>query len=87
MLSELRLALRSGDIWVRGSRRYQPIDSYLIPRHEWDRRRQELAQELEKPLDFEDRRRALERDLEAEVAALDRASKRTRRSSTTRSRS
>jgi TnpA family transposase len=73
VLSELRLALRSGDIWVRGSRRYQPIDSYLIPRHEWDRRRQELAEELEKPLDFQDRRRALERDLGAEVAALERA--------------
>jgi hypothetical protein len=73
VLSELRLALRSGDIWVQGSRRYQPIDSYLIPRDEWDRRRSELAQDLEQPLDFQDRRRTLKGDLEAEVAALDRA--------------
>jgi hypothetical protein len=75
VLSELRLALRSGDIWVAGSRRYQPIDSYLIPRHEWEHKRSELAQDLEKPLDFQDRRRTLAHDLEAEVAALDRALK------------
>ena len=73
VLSELRLALRSGDVWVQGSRRYQPIDSYLIPRHEWERRRSELAQDLEKPLDFQDRLRALAGDLHVEVAALDRA--------------
>ncbi len=58
---------------LQGSRRYQPIDSYLIPRHEWQRRRSELAQDLEKPLDFQDRLRTLARDLETEVAALDRA--------------
>jgi hypothetical protein len=74
VLSELRLALRSGDIWIHGSRRYQPIDSYLIPRHEWEHKRSELAQDL-KPLDFQDRLGTLARDLEAEVAALDRALK------------
>ncbi|MCA1697706.1 MAG: hypothetical protein LC790_01895 [Actinobacteria bacterium] len=28
LLSELRTALRSGAVWVQGSRRYQPADRY-----------------------------------------------------------
>jgi len=35
VLSELSLALRSGDIWVPGSRRYLPFDEYLLPPQAW----------------------------------------------------
>jgi TnpA family transposase len=31
VLNELKGALRSGDIWVKGSRRYKNFDDYLIP--------------------------------------------------------
>ncbi|RAP73094.1 Tn3 family transposase [Candidatus Erwinia dacicola] len=31
VLNELKGALRSGDIWVKGSRRYRNFDDYLIP--------------------------------------------------------
>jgi len=31
VLSELKNALRSGDIWVQGSRQYKDFDEYLIP--------------------------------------------------------
>lgn len=31
VLSELRNALRSGDIWVRGSRQFKDFDDYLLP--------------------------------------------------------
>ena len=31
VLNELKGALRSGDIWVEGSRRYRNFDDYLIP--------------------------------------------------------
>ena len=34
-LWELRNVLRSGDIWVEGSRRYNNPDSYLIPKLDW----------------------------------------------------
>jgi hypothetical protein len=34
-LSELRNALRSGDIWVQGSRQFKDFDEYLIPRKRW----------------------------------------------------
>ena len=30
-LSELKNALRSGDIWVQGSRQFKDFDDYLIP--------------------------------------------------------
>jgi len=73
VLSELRLALRSGDIWVASSRRYQPIDSYLISGREWEDRRAEFAADLQRPLDFQHRLLILTGDVEVEVAALDRA--------------
>ena len=35
LLSALREALRSGDVWVEGSRRYADPQSYLIPQTDW----------------------------------------------------
>ena len=40
VLNELKGALRSGDIWVKGSRRYRNFDDYLIPVTEFDKSRQ-----------------------------------------------
>jgi hypothetical protein len=39
LLSELRTALRSGAVWVQGSRRNQPADRYLITSAAWPARR------------------------------------------------
>lgn len=36
-LNELKGALRSGDIWVKGSRRYKNFDDYLIPEKDFDK--------------------------------------------------
>lgn len=36
-LSELKGALRSGDIWVKGSRHYKNFDDYLIPEKDFDK--------------------------------------------------
>ena len=36
-LGELKGALRSGDIWVNGSRRYKNFDDYLIPGKDFDK--------------------------------------------------
>jgi hypothetical protein len=36
-LSEMKGALRSGDIWVKGSRRYKNFDDYLIPEKDFDK--------------------------------------------------
>lgn len=37
VLNELKGALRSGDIWVKGSRRYRNFDGYLIPSGDFDK--------------------------------------------------
>lgn len=37
MLNELKGALRSGDIWVKGSRRYRNFDDYLIPSGDFEK--------------------------------------------------
>jgi hypothetical protein len=39
-LSELKNALRSGDVWVPGSRRYQDFDEYLLPKDAWEEMRE-----------------------------------------------
>jgi hypothetical protein len=39
VLNELKGALRSGDIWVKGSRRYRNFDDYLIPAAEFEKSR------------------------------------------------
>jgi len=36
-MNELKGALRTGDIWVRGSRRYKNFDDYLIPGGDFDK--------------------------------------------------
>ena len=32
-LSEMKNALRSGDIWVQGSRQFKDFEEYLVPAH------------------------------------------------------
>lgn len=46
LLWELRAALRAGNVWVEGSRRYADLDSYLIPRKEWPGLRTEVCQQI-----------------------------------------
>ena len=35
VLTELSLGLRSGDVWVPGSRRFLPLEEYLLPQDTW----------------------------------------------------
>lgn len=52
-LSELSLGLKSGDIWVQGSRRYRKFDSYLIEASVWAQRKEKLLAQAEPSLDGE----------------------------------
>lgn len=36
-MNELKGAMRAGDIWVRGSRRYKNFDDYLMPRGDFEK--------------------------------------------------
>lgn len=51
VLFELREKLRSGDVWVIGSRRYARLDSYLIPPEKWADARPSVCELLALPED------------------------------------
>jgi hypothetical protein len=64
VLYGLRGALRSGEVWVEGSRRYGDVASYLIPPEEWPGRRDEVAALCGIPATFAERLARLDADYE-----------------------
>jgi hypothetical protein len=66
VLYELRNSLRSGNIWVEGSRRYANPSTYLIPPDRWPSLRREVCTQLnisEKGLDIVRKHETTMRDL------------------------
>ena len=63
VLWELRGALRAGDVWLEGSRRYADPETYLIPREAWPGLRAEVCREIQAPEDGTDRLREREQEL------------------------
>ncbi len=55
VLWELRVALRAGNIWVEGSRRYADPESYLMSQAEWKTRRAEFCTLMGAPIDGAER--------------------------------
>lgn len=51
VLNELKGALRSGDIWVTGSRRYRNFDDYLIPSGDFEKSLKDKQLPLTIPID------------------------------------
>ncbi|MCP2014015.1 TnpA family transposase [Deinococcus sp. HSC-46F16] len=43
VMEELRLALRAGDVWVTGSRKYRDLEAYLLPVQDWQGRKATLG--------------------------------------------
>jgi hypothetical protein len=66
-LSELRSGLRSGDVWIAGSRRYKAFEDYLMPQGQWQWLKQIGETEVKIPADFAtyiaERKEALHREL------------------------
>jgi TnpA family transposase len=48
-LSELRAALRAGDVWLGPSRRYADPETYLIPKDHWPALRGDVCRQLQAP--------------------------------------
>jgi TnpA family transposase len=63
VLYELRLRLRSADIWVEGSRRYAKLVSYLIPEDKWIKARSSVCELLSLPENGESRLKLREAEL------------------------
>jgi TnpA family transposase len=72
VLWELRNALRAGNVWLEGSRRYADPESYLIPRERWPGLRSEVCQLLDLPFDGRERLQQRQTELEARLASFDR---------------
>jgi TnpA family transposase len=75
VLWQLKAALRAGDLWVEGSRRYADPETYLIPREHWPARRNDVYQQLGLPdaplARLEEREQQLEACLERVEQLLD----------------
>jgi hypothetical protein len=70
-LSELRAALRAGDVWLESSRRYSDPETYLIPRHRWPALRGEVCRQLRIPAEGIMRVTQREAELEALLERVD----------------
>lgn len=70
LLTVLREALRSGDVWIEGSRRYADPQSYLIPKTNWPTLRQEVSVSTGTPSDGTEHLAACRAEMEASLARL-----------------
>ena len=70
LLWRLRDSLRSGDVWVEGSRRYADPETYLLDRPTWEGLRADYCAVVERPPSGADRLAQLGRELDAEVASF-----------------
>ncbi|MHB8508536.1 MAG: Tn3 family transposase [Candidatus Dormibacteria bacterium] len=71
VLFALRSALRSGEIWVEGSRRYANPASYLIPPDTWATRRAEVLDLTSKPATFGERLADIDEEMSGYLDDLD----------------
>lgn len=70
-LSELRDNLRAGEIWLDGSRRYADLESYLIPREQWESERAVFCEMVNLPADGQQYIAAQTQALQTELSAFD----------------
>lgn len=82
VLFELRLKLRSGDVWVEGSRRYAKLESYLIPLDEWEKIRPQVCELLNISTNAEHRIKLRQAELQELYGQFDRFFDKTKSSET-----
>jgi TnpA family transposase len=70
VLWALRTAVRSGNVWLEGSRRYANPETYLIPKGQWQDMRPKVSQILQIGEDGEERLKELAIHLDAELVKL-----------------
>lgn len=70
-LWKMRDALRSGDLWLKLSRRYASPESYLIPQDRWPELRAEVCQQIQAPEDAQGRLGERQTELEELLDRVD----------------
>jgi hypothetical protein len=71
VLFALQAGLRSGEIWVHGSRRYANPATYLIPPADWPAQRDEVLARTRVPARFADRLDALDAEIDGYLDQLE----------------
>lgn len=71
VLYGLQAALRSGDVWVPGSRRWSDPAASLLPAERWGALREDFRQLTGMPAELEERLRQLEGELGTALEALE----------------
>ncbi len=66
-----RDALRSGSVWLEGSRQYASLESYLIPKDRWEQLRQTYCEMVGIPADGKVQLEVKQAALEKSLAQLD----------------
>ena len=67
----MRSALRSGNLWIEGSRRYTNPETYLIPTGQWSDLRDEACRQMKVPEDGWIRLKQRAAQLDQLASALD----------------
>ena len=70
LLWRLRDGLRSGDVWVEGSRRYADPETYLLTGSAWADLRDDYCRAVERPRAGRDRIAQLGRELDEEAGIV-----------------
>ena len=70
VLWELRHTLRSGNVWIEGSRRYANPESYLIPKEKWSQMSTEFCQMMALPQTGQERLVQLDEQLNEQMTQL-----------------
>lgn len=73
LMWELRSALRSGDVWVDGARRYADPQGFLIPKEEWPSLKQEVRLLTGTPADGAEHLSACREEMEGTMRRLESA--------------
>lgn len=73
VLWELRNALRAGNVWLEGSRRYADSESYLIPRDRWPDLRNEVCQLIGAEENGQQRLSQRQEELKKHLASFDKS--------------
>ena len=70
LLWRLRDSLRSGDVWVAGSRRFANPETYLMKPSRWVQLRADYCQAIDRPASGKERLERLGSDLDEELASF-----------------
>lgn len=73
LLEQLRQALRSGNLHVPHSRTFQPVETYLLNREQWQKERVTLTEQHNLPLEFQQHAPKLEALLQESLRVLNEA--------------